>query len=174
MRPLIPRTPDRATGPLDLELAAEDEAYAEEIAAQIDAARIADGSKPRLGPGTDVANSRGSRGEVALALAYGFPREVVRLRPLEELHDPDVGDVDVRTTGGDRLFVYEPDVDPPNRAHALVLDLGFRRYRIPGWTYNYLAQDRIWWTEDLRRPCYAVPAGKLLDPAWLPIGRRPR
>jgi hypothetical protein len=170
-RAIVPPAPSSAYGVLELELSISDEAAAVRIGEARNANATRNGWKPRLGPGTDWSDPLGARGEAAVARAYGaIWRDPERLDP-DRQHAPDVGGVDVRTTEHADGHLPIREDDSSDRAHVLVLALGRRRYRIPGWIYGFDAKVSRYWSD--RFACYWIPQDALLDPAWLPIERLP-
>lgn len=180
---IVPRHPEHATGHLELELSPAHERYGDAVGDSRQAWGRSHGwanvnDHVRKLPALEV-DRIGGRCEVAACVAYGLSVDLVRLHL--ELHEPDLPGFDVRGTNGGqrRLLVYPPTDhrpgDPDERQLLLVWSLGQRRYTVVGWAYGWQAKVDAWWCPPelgLREPCWAMPWGQLIDPAWLRVGPR--
>jgi hypothetical protein len=159
--------------PIDVELSADDEAYAEAIGQQRHDHSAANGWRNRrVNRRVDDVETdrRGARGEMAVVRAYGVPGRNP-LRVAEAIHDPDVAGVDVEATvWTDGRLLLQPD-DPDDRPHVLVIIAGNGVYRIPGWLFAFEGKRPEYWDDKLPEPCFAVPQSALRDPRELPIER---
>ena len=163
-------TPDRATGPIDITLDAQDEEFGSHIGKARDKTARARRWRPRLGPGTDWAHDIGARAEVAVCRVYGLdPAAEVRVSDWSNRKDPDVGGVDVRGTvfSVGCLKLYESDAS--YRAHGLVLVMGGGLYRFAGWTFGWFAKTAAYFDPVSTPPFFRFPQTDLFDPAWFPI-----
>ena len=150
---IVPEHPERATGPIELELSEADEVHGNGIGA----------ARQRYGRQHGMVNVNdevavldpltvdciGARCEVALCRCYGLPLELVRADG--NLHEPDVAGVEVRgTNGGDRrLLVYPRSKLRPgdvlSRPYVLVWALGARRYVVRGWAWGWQVMVQQYW-----------------------------
>lgn len=161
--------PKQATGPVQITLTSEDEAWG----SRVGAARNANGERknytPRLGAGTDVAHDLGARAELAVARLYDLEWHDPERLDYAHMRDPDVGCVDVRASNNPQARLPLHKNDPRSRPVTLVI-VGPNDYTVVGWIYGYQGKlDEFWHEADAKGPGYwPVPQGMLFDPAWMP------
>jgi len=136
------------------------------IAAQVGIQRqvqnLKNGAKPAYGAGRDndwQLNIEGALGEMALAKFLG-----VYWDGKGEMRDPDVGNVDVRTTPkpNNRLILHT--ADPDDRRFYLLTGYNGEyivRGSIMGWEGKH---DKYWTDPGTGRPAYFVPQQALKAP----------
>jgi len=155
----------------EVTLSEADEAWALEIGRARNENALRRGFKPIL-PGSDTAagDALGARGELAAARAYELEWRDPYRHDVQHMHDPDVGDLDVRTVerAAGTLNMRPRDVN--DRVYLLVVAEGRRRYRMAGWLLGREAkQDEFWRPADARGPgWWAVPQDALRDPWSVP------
>lgn len=174
--PLVPRSPQQATGHVAVTLSAEDEAYGlycGGVRQDFNEKRGNRDRNARVGIRTSrEVNQHGALAEIAVCRAYGLPLSLVRLTG--DFTAPDLANIDVKASwwpNGHLLVRQRGPKAPPERPHVLAVGDG-NRWRIPGWVWNWQAQvDGFKSERFLPDYPFAVPQAQLIDPAWLGVVR---